>query len=84
MQEYELELHLEKTKMVYCENYQRHERHENESFTFVSYSFQPITVKSKFGTKRLLVFGTSIFNAAKQVSEQQLKQYCQRNGTHKN
>jgi RNA-directed DNA polymerase len=66
MQEYELELHPEKTKTVYCKNYQRHERHDNESFTFLSYSFQPRTIKSKFGGgKRLLVFGAAICNAAK-------------------
>lgn len=66
MQEYELELHPEKTKMVYCKNYQRLDKHENESFTFLSYSFQPRTVKSKFGKgKRLLVFGAAICNAAK-------------------
>ncbi len=66
MQEYELELHPEKTKIVYCKNYQRNERHDNESFTFLSYSFQPRTIKSKFGgAKRLLVFGAAICNAAK-------------------
>lgn len=66
MQEYELELHPEKTKIVYCKNYQRQDRHDNESFTFLSYSFQPRTIKSKFGgAKRLLVFGAAICNAAK-------------------
>jgi len=66
MQEFELTLHPEKTKIVYCKNYQRLEGHDNESFTFLSYSFQPRTIKSKFGkTKRLLVFGAAICNAAK-------------------
>jgi len=66
MQEYELELHPDKTKIVYCKNYQRQDRHDNESFTFLSYSFQPRTIKSKFGgAKRLLVFGAAIYNAAK-------------------
>jgi RNA-directed DNA polymerase len=51
---------------VYCKNYQRHGRHDNESFTFLSYSFQPRTVQSKFGSrKRLLVFGAAICNNAK-------------------
>ena len=66
MQEYELELHPEKTKIVYCKSYQRNDKHDNESFTFLSYSFQPRTIKSKFGSgKRLLVFGAAICNAAK-------------------
>lgn len=66
MQEFELTLHPEKTKIVYCKNYQRPERHDNESFTFLSYSFQPRTIKSKFGkAKRIIVFGAAICNAAK-------------------
>ena len=66
MQQYELELHPEKTQIVYCKNYQRNERHDNNSFTFLSYSFQPRTIKSKFGSKnRLLVFGAAISQQAK-------------------
>lgn len=66
MQEYELILHPEKTKIVYCKNYQRLEGHDNESFTFLSYSFQPRTIKSKFDkAKRLLVFNPAICNTAK-------------------
>jgi retron-type reverse transcriptase len=30
MQEFELTLHPEKTKMVYCKNYQRIDKHDNE------------------------------------------------------
>ena len=66
MQEYSLELHPEKTKIVYCKNYQRHEKHDNESFTFLSYSFQPRTIKDKFSSvKRLLVFSAAISQKAK-------------------
>lgn len=66
MNEFELTLHPEKTKIVYCKNYQRPDRQDNESFTFLSYSFQPRTVKRKFGSgKRLLVFGAAICNNAK-------------------
>jgi RNA-directed DNA polymerase len=66
LQQYELELHAEKTKIVYCKNYLRNDTHENNSFTFLSYSFQPRTVKSKFGSnKRLVVFNASISQQAK-------------------
>ena len=65
MQLYGLELHPEKTKIVYCKNYQRHDKHDNNSFTFLSYSFQPRTVKDKFGRKnRLLVFSAAISQQA--------------------
>ncbi|MEO6134045.1 MAG: group II intron reverse transcriptase/maturase [Ginsengibacter sp.] len=66
MSEFELTLHPEKTKIVYCKNYQRADKQDNESFTFLSYSFQPRTVRSKFSKgKRLLVFGAAICNNAK-------------------
>lgn len=66
MQGFELTLHPEKTKIVYCKNYQRHEKYDNESFTFLSYSFQPRTMIAKFGKiKRILVFGCAICNVAK-------------------
>ena len=66
MQEFELTLHPEKTKIVYCKNYQRTETYDNEIFTSLSYSFQPRTIKSKFGeTKRILVFRASISKEAK-------------------
>jgi group II intron reverse transcriptase/maturase len=66
MQTIGLELHPEKTKIVYCKNHQRKEEHEHNSFTFLSYSFQPRTIMSKFGSNsRLLVFNGSISQKAK-------------------
>jgi RNA-directed DNA polymerase len=64
MQQYELELHPDKTRVVYCKNYLRNDKHDNNSFTFLSYSFQPRTIKDKFGRKNRLV----VFNAA--ISQQ--------------
>jgi group II intron reverse transcriptase/maturase len=61
-----LELHPEKTRIVYCKNYQRNEEHDGNSFTFLSYSFEPRTMKDKFGRgKRLLVFSGAISQKAK-------------------
>jgi RNA-directed DNA polymerase len=74
MQQYELELHPEKTKIVYCKNYLRNEKHDNNSFTFLSYSFQPRTIKSKFGSKRLLVFNADICQSAKKNIRTRLKE----------
>ena len=65
MQEYSLTLHPEKTKIVYCKNYQRNGKHDNESFTFLSYSFQPRTVKGKYALKRIVVFNAAISQMAK-------------------
>ena len=66
MQQYELELHPEKTKIVYCKNYQRTDKHDNNSFTFLSYSFQPRTIKSQRNIgERFVVFMAGICNQAK-------------------
>lgn len=75
MQDYELELHPEKTKMVYCKNYQRKEKHDNNSFIFLSYSFQPRTIKSKFGSKkRILWFSAAISQQAKTSIREKLRE----------
>lgn len=66
MQQYELELHPEKTKIVYCKNYLRNEKHDNNSFTFLSYSFQPRTIRDrKDSSKRVVVFSAAICQQAK-------------------
>lgn len=66
MQQFELELHPEKTKIVYCKNYLRNEDHDNNSFTFLSYSFQPRTIRDrKDSSKRVVVFSAAICQQAK-------------------
>ena len=66
MGKYELTLHPEKTKIVYCKNGGRRETHEHESFTFLSYSFQPRVQQDKFGRKKVfLSFDCAMSSAAK-------------------
>jgi RNA-directed DNA polymerase len=66
MQEFVLTLHPEKTKIVYCKNYQRTERHAHESFTFLSYDFQPRRKRDSFGrNKSYMVFAGAISSRAK-------------------
>ena len=75
MEQYELELHPDKTKIVYCKNYLRPEKQDNNSFTFLSYSFQPRTVKDKFGrSKRLVVFNAAISQKAKTSIREKLRE----------
>jgi RNA-directed DNA polymerase len=48
MKLYELELQWEKTRIVYCKDYRRNDDgHDNRSFTFLGFSYQPCTLKSK-------------------------------------
>jgi RNA-directed DNA polymerase len=44
-----LELHPEKTKIVYCKDDDRRGSHENESFDFLGYTFRPRLSKNKHG-----------------------------------
>jgi RNA-directed DNA polymerase len=45
-----LELHPEKTKIVYCKDVDRKGFHEHESFDFLGYTFRPRLSKNKRGT----------------------------------
>lgn len=47
MKQIGLELHPEKTKIVYCRDYRRQEKYSNVKFDFLGYSYQPRTTKSK-------------------------------------
>jgi len=60
MLKFELTLHPEKTKIVYCKDYRRTENHDNESFTFLSYSFEPRCTGGKDKSKQRLVFSPAI------------------------
>lgn len=42
-----LELHPEKTKLVYCRDYRRQGKYPEVKFDFLGYSFQPRTTKSR-------------------------------------
>ena len=74
MAEYELALHPEKTRIVYCKNYSRKGKHDAESFIFLSYSFQPRTIRSKRNTgERFVVFMAGICNRAKKYIKEGLR-----------
>ena len=50
MQECRLELHPEKTKLVYCKDDDRRERYAQEQFDFLGYTFRPRSSKSRRGS----------------------------------
>ena len=49
MQECKLEIHPSKTRIVYCRSDRFQEKHENESFDFLGYTFRRRWTKSKQG-----------------------------------
>ena len=60
-----LELHPEKTKLVYCRDYRRQEIFETVKFDFLGYSFQPRSTKSKQTGKLFLGFDCAISISSK-------------------
>jgi RNA-directed DNA polymerase len=45
-----LELHPDKTRIVYCQDADRRDDHEVTSFTFLGYTFRPRLAKNKWGS----------------------------------
>ena len=75
LQGFELELHPDKTKLVYCQNYRRKEEHEHNSFTFLSYSFQPRVINNLFGKPgKVIVFSAAICCKAKAYIKQRIRE----------
>ena len=71
---FELELHPEKTKLVYCKSWKRKEQHEHKSFTFMSYSFQPRSKPNTFGRHdRFTVFSAAICCKAKAFIREKIR-----------
>ena len=65
-----LELHPDKTKLVYCKDYRRQGEHEHVKFDFLGYSFQPRTTKSKKTGALFLGFDCAIsISSKKRIAE---------------
>lgn len=65
LREFELELHPEKTKVVYCKTSDRKDDHDENSFTFLGYSFQPRERYNHKTRRKFLGFGGAISSKAK-------------------
>ena len=63
MKEVELELHPDKTKIVYCKDVNRTKTYSNIQFDFLGYTFRPRKSKNKFG-KYFINFTPAISNKA--------------------
>lgn len=71
---FNLELHAEKTKLVYCKSWKRKEQHEHNSFTFLSYSFQPRSKPNRFGRHdKFMAFGAAICCKAKAFIREKIR-----------
>jgi RNA-directed DNA polymerase len=71
---FSLEVHEEKTKIVHCKSDNHRGGHRHESFTFLSYSFQPRYQKARPGkSKGSLQFSAAICQRAKANIREQIR-----------
>lgn len=66
-----LELHPEKTKIVYCKDGKRRRKHEHEKFTFLGYEFRPREADGKRG--RFLSFLPAISTEATKAIREEIQ-----------
>ena len=69
-----LELHPEKTKIVYCKDYRRQGKYPRVKFDFLGYSFQPRTTMSKKTGKLFLGFDCAISISSKKRIAEKMKE----------
>jgi RNA-directed DNA polymerase len=69
LKECRLELHPEKTKIVYCQDDDRKEQHEHIKFDFLGYTFRPRRAKNRRGTFFVSFLPAISDKAAKAIRE---------------
>jgi RNA-directed DNA polymerase len=79
----DLELHSEKTRMVYCQDGRRRQSHENKQFDFLGFTFRQRTCKSKEGNL-YQGFRPAISNKAKQAVRDKVKEWRLNSLHHRN
>jgi RNA-directed DNA polymerase len=69
-----LELHPEKTKLVYCKDANRQESHPNEKFDFLGYTFRPRAAVNRKG-KLFCSFSSAISKKAVQKVSDEIRSW---------
>jgi RNA-directed DNA polymerase len=69
-----LELHPDKTRIVYCKDDGRPGSYEHESFDFLGFTFRPRLAATKYGTK-FVSFLPAISNSAAKAKRRQLRRW---------
>ena len=75
MKEVGLELHPEKTRIVYCQDDDRREDHPHIAFDFLGYTFRPRRSKNRWG-KYFINFSPAISNKAAKGIRQRSRRWC--------
>jgi RNA-directed DNA polymerase len=72
LQECKLELHPEKTRIVYCKDDDRRGRYEHEKFDFLGYTFRARRSKNRYG-KHFVNFTPAVSNKAAKAMRQKMR-----------
>lgn len=70
LKECNLEVHPDKTKIVYCKDQKRKGSYENESFDFLGYTFRPRLTQNKRGKKFVGFLPAVSGRSAKQIRQE--------------
>jgi RNA-directed DNA polymerase len=70
-----LELHPTKTRIVYCQDDDRPEKHEDVQFDFLGYTFQPRRAKNRWG-KFFVSFLPAISTKAAKAIRKKIREWC--------
>jgi RNA-directed DNA polymerase len=73
-QECKLELHPEKTRIIYCKDSDRKGEHSEIKFDFLGYTFRPRRSKNRFG-KYFINFTPAVSNKAAKAMRQTIRQW---------
>lgn len=74
LHECKLEMHPEKTKIVYCKDDDRRGRYQNESFDFLGYTFRARRSKNRYG-KYFVNFLPAVSNKATKAMRKEMKSW---------
>jgi len=74
LQECGLEIHPDKTRIVYCKDEDRRKSHEHEKFDFLGFTFRPRLSKNKWG-KQFVNFTPAISNKAAQAIRDEIRSW---------
>jgi RNA-directed DNA polymerase len=69
-----LQLHPDKTRIVYCKDSKRPGSHEHESFDFLGFTFRPRKAKDKYG-RYFVSFLPAVSNSAAKAKRQETRRW---------
>ena len=69
-----LELHPDKTRIVYCKDDDRRGSHEHQQFSFLGYTFRPRLSKNKFG-KHFVNFTPAVSDDARKAISREIRSW---------